>query len=41
MGSAQMGPFDCPADKTVYLDLNFYTQLSRDFGAPAISPRPT
>ena len=34
MGSAQMGPFYCPADKTVYLDLNFYSQLAADFDAP-------
>jgi predicted metalloprotease len=31
---AQMGPFYCPADQKVYIDLSFYEDLSRRFGAP-------
>jgi predicted metalloprotease len=29
-----MGPFYCPADQKVYIDLAFYEELQRRFGAP-------
>ena len=34
MGQSEMGPFYCPADQKVYLDLEFFSQLERRFGAP-------
>jgi predicted metalloprotease len=35
-GTAQaaMGPFYCPADQKVYIDLSFYDELTQRFGAP-------
>jgi len=33
-GSAQMGPFYCPVDQKVYLDLSFYDDLKKRYKAP-------
>mgnify|MGYP000096076755 CR=1 FL=1 len=34
LGQAAMGPFYCPADQKLYIDLSFYDELRRRFRAP-------
>jgi len=33
-GQAAMGPFYCPLDRRIYIDLSFFQELSTRFGAP-------
>jgi uncharacterized protein len=34
VGQAAMGPFYCPLDQSVFIDLSFYRELRERFGAP-------
>jgi predicted metalloprotease len=38
-GRAAMGPFYCPADSKVYLDMDFFDTMSRQLGAPGMFAR--
>jgi uncharacterized protein len=33
-GSAAMGPFYCPGDRMIYIDLSFYDELAKTFNSP-------
>jgi predicted metalloprotease len=39
MGQAAMGPFYCPPDQRVYIDLSFFDELERRFHAPGQFPQ--
>jgi predicted metalloprotease len=39
VGQSAMGPFYCPADQRVYLDLSFFDDLARRFHAPGQFPQ--
>jgi predicted metalloprotease len=34
VGQAAMGPFYCPNDRRIYVDLSFFNELATRFGAP-------
>jgi len=34
LGQSAMGPFYCPRDRDIYLDLTFFNELAQRFGAP-------